>query len=345
MATLKYIEINGTAHEVGVALGRFGHDAVHNHLLDSDAWKGVMQWRHTLQAKRMQSLVQQNYPRVWQELLGLAQGLGLPFDDVFLWNCRGDLWAMAPDGCTTVQLPHENVPRITHNEDGDPGFAGSCGLAYICSSEGASFISFLYPGSIPGHTIAVNEYGLAMTVNNVRALGVEAGVPRMVLTRQILEESSLESAVAVLQEAKRSGAFHLSLGMQGSTTLLSVEFSQFYVSALKTRQALLHANHAVHDASKGFEQRVTASSEHRQKVGTALLSQQLATGSVNPLTILADNSVEQFPIFRKAADDSDDENTLATADIRLEGSQVLWEIYTHPLEAPVYRFRNLERLE
>jgi hypothetical protein len=36
---------------------------------------------------------------------GLADGLDLPFHDVFAWNCRGDLIAGAAEGCTTVQLP------------------------------------------------------------------------------------------------------------------------------------------------------------------------------------------------------------------------------------------------
>ena len=105
MPRLSYLTISGSPHEAGQALGRFGADAVHRHLLASRDWASVMQWRGSAQARAMASLVRERFPCVWAELEGLAAGLGLPFDDVFLWNCRGDLWAMAPDGCTTVQLP------------------------------------------------------------------------------------------------------------------------------------------------------------------------------------------------------------------------------------------------
>src|SRR3546814_14601750 len=69
--------------------------------------------------------------------------------DLFLWNCRGDLWSMSPDGCTTVQLPMPDGPRITHNEDGDPGFAGHCGIGLFSPDNGPRFASFVYPASIP----------------------------------------------------------------------------------------------------------------------------------------------------------------------------------------------------
>src|SRR3546814_11987702 len=51
------------------------------------------------------ALTEARFPRYWQELQGLAAGLALPFDDVFAWNSRGDVWALATDGCTTVLLP------------------------------------------------------------------------------------------------------------------------------------------------------------------------------------------------------------------------------------------------
>nr|WP_265336209.1 C45 family peptidase [Mesorhizobium sp. B2-1-8] len=122
----------------------------------------------------------EQFPRYWAELQGLASGLELRFDDVFLWNCRGDIWAMAPDGCTTVQLP--GSPHVIgHNEDGDPDFAGPCALAHVASEGGNAFTAFVYPGSLPGHTFAVTSRGLVQTVNNIRPLAGGAGTPRMVL--------------------------------------------------------------------------------------------------------------------------------------------------------------------
>src|SRR5262249_18368682 len=147
-------------------------------------------WRNHPAAKAMSALVQQRHPQYWEELSGLAAGLEMPLEDVFLWNCRGDLWAMAPDGCTTVQLPGAH-PVFAHNEDGDPGFTGRCAIAEIAVSDGGRFASFVYPGSLPGHTFAANQYGMAMTVNNLRTLQVEPGLPRMIIARAMLDASSV----------------------------------------------------------------------------------------------------------------------------------------------------------
>src|SRR5690606_24487483 len=119
---LAWLHAEGFHRDIGFALGRWGAAACHSHLLASPAWASVLQWRNSPEATAMRRYTEQAFPWIWEELTGLAQGLDLPLEDVFLWNCRGDLWAQAPDGCTTVLA----AARLSHNEDGDPGFAGRC---------------------------------------------------------------------------------------------------------------------------------------------------------------------------------------------------------------------------
>ncbi len=106
----------------------------------------------------MRAEVQRHYPHIWQELEGLAQGLEATVDQVFARNCRGDLVRSTSDGCTTVAGVNAAGERIiAHNEDGFPQLRDECLLATITPSRGLSFTSFAYPGSICGHTFAVNE--------------------------------------------------------------------------------------------------------------------------------------------------------------------------------------------
>jgi hypothetical protein len=64
-----------------------------------------------------------HYPQIWQELEGLAQGLEATVDQVFAWNCRGDLVRSTSDGCTTVAGINAAGERIiAHNEDGFPSY-------------------------------------------------------------------------------------------------------------------------------------------------------------------------------------------------------------------------------
>src|SRR3546814_15567620 len=76
----------------------------------------------------------------------------------------------------------------------------------------------------------------------------------------------------------------------------------------------------------GFPQVITDSSLHRQQRGDALLN-GLRT---DPLTILADQSNAEFPIYRNAAEDSDTANTMATADIHVGKEKINWQVYAQP---------------
>ncbi|HEX7866483.1 MAG TPA: C45 family peptidase [Variovorax sp.] len=334
MPTLNYLEAGGSPFEMGQEIGRFGAAAMQDYARLSPAWATVMHHRGTPAAQAMAALVRARFPRIHDELQGLAAGLELPFEDVFLWNSRGDLWAMAPDGCTTVQEAGA-LRRITHNEDGDPAFAGHCAIAVCTVEGGASFASFVYPGSLPGHTFAVTEGGLAMTVNNLRCLNVRPGVPRMVITRALLDAASLQEVRALLGSNERAGGFHLTVAHRAEPELLSVEFSSEACSIVGIAGRRLHANHALHASLGDLPQIVTGSSRHRQLRGDALL----ADGD-DPLHLLADSGDASFPILRADPADSDGENTMATADIRIGASRIEWEVYEHPGQLP--RFHMID---
>lgn len=339
MSNLQYLQLQGSHYDVGVALGQFGAHAVHSYLLNSPAWKKLSEWKGSQQLAIMQGLVQQHFPDIWQEILGLSEGLQLSIEDTFMWNCRGDLWAMAPDSCSTVT---QTTPytRITHNEDGDPGFYGHCAVAQIKPDQGTAISSFVYPGSIPGHTFAINEHQLVITVNNVRALHALPAMPRMVLCRALINCTTISEAVQLLTSHQRCGAFHLSIG-DASQAVHSVEFNQAQVSDLPITQPSFHANHAIHPTMRNYPQIITGSSGYRQLQGDALIH---TSDPINPLVILGDDSHERFPIYRKEADDTDNENTIATADFHYTNQEVEWAVYDGPLAEPVFRFVGQQRI-
>lgn len=337
---LPFIDITGSPYEVGTALGRFGRAAVQGFLLRSAAWKELTDRRSDPRLEQMAAIVKDRHPRYWAELQGLAAGLELPFDDVFLWNCRGDIWAMAPDGCTTVQLP--GPPHVIgHNEDGDPGFAGHCALARIAPEGGNSFTAFVYPGSLPGHTFAATSVGLVQTVNNIRPLGGGSGTPRMVLARAVLDAPNLDAAVEVLAGAPRAGAFHLTLAQTGDDRLLSVEFTADALSIVELGEPSVHANHLIHGDTRNTSQVVTGSSGARQRRGESLLGEVAQSDPQGSAThILWDAADPQLPIHRTDPNDEDVENTLASAVFSVGADRVKWSVYDRPNEAPRFEMRE-----
>lgn len=329
---LSWLRIGGSPRDIGLALGQAGRAAVHRHLLATPVWQTVMAPCHAPQVARMAGAVRQRFPAIWAEIEGLAEGLGLPVMQVLAWNCRGDLLASAPDGCTSVLLPGETAV-LAHNEDGLPYFHGQC---FICEArpDGApAFRAFCYPGSIPGHTFAVTDAGLVQTVNNLRLTGVKADMPRMVLGRAVLGAATLEAALAILRGSPNSGGFHFALAHVRDRRILSVEYGAGEVSVREIDRPAAHANHALHHAYGLDHQIVTQSSGDRQARGDALI----AAGVVDPLAILRDEAGPGLPIRRAAADDPDDENTLATAVLRVGKTGIEWSIHDRRTGDAVYR--------
>lgn len=329
MRILGWQRVVGTPRDLGTALGQAGRTAVHRHLLAHPLWAEVTASRHAPRVARLAQATQARFPAIWAEIEGLAIGLDLPVMAVFAWNCRGDLLASVPDGCTTVMVPGED-PVLAHNEDGLPLFRGACFIAEAAPEDAPGFHAFCYPGSIPGHTFAFTGAGLVQTVNNLRLTGVEADIPRMVLGRAVLAAETLDAALAILTDG-RSGGFHFALTHCLDPRILSVEFGGGEVSVVEITQPALHANHALHLPRGLTGQIVTQSSDDRQRRGDHLVRQGIA-----PLTILRDCEAPGLPIRRDAHDDPDEENTLGTAILSLSQGGLNWSIHDRSDGEPAY---------
>ena len=139
------------------------------------------------------------------------------------------------------------------------------------------------------------------------------------------------------------GGFHLTLAQAGRPGIVSVEFNDALVSVQAVERPAVHANHMVHAAMAHRPQIVTGSSGHRQLRGDELLRQRGA-GPVDPLDILFDAEDPRYPIYRDRADDSDHENTLATASFTLGPTQVDWVVRTGGRRETSFRMRDALRL-
>lgn len=318
---LGWQQITGTPREIGRALGQAGRAAVQRHLPALPYFQAMTGPEHGPACARMAKATRARFPDIWAEIEGLAEGLALPLDQVFAWNCRGDLLARVPDGCTSVMVPGD-APTLAHNEDGLPCFRGAAFIAEVAPENAPDFYAFCYPGSIPGHTFAFNRAGLAQTVNNIRLTGVEPEIPRMVLGRAILSCETQDQAVAILRESGVSGGFHFALTSSRDRRIASVEFGAGEVSTVEVAAPALHANHALHLPAGLEAQVITQSSADRQHRGEALIA-----AGADPLAILRDTGGAGLPIRRDTADDPDDENTLATAALTVHERGIDWRIF------------------
>lgn len=307
MAVLTKVAAGGTPREIGRALGRFGAGSLRRLVMPGAYWARTVAEAGGTRARAMEAATRAALPEIAAEVEGLAEGLGLPFDQVFAWMARGDLRPDVPEGCTTVMLPGFGGERVIgHNEDGGPEELSACGLALVKPEHTVDFAAFFYPGSLPGGSFGMNAEGLVVTVNNVRAARKGDGVPRNLVGRAMMACRTLDQAVRLIEALPRAGGFHFALAQAGDPRLLSVEFTGDMVSVIEVVAPAAHANHLIHPGLSEVRQRVTRSSADRQARAEALLGGP-------PLSILQDAGGPGLPIFRTDPADPDEENTVVSA--------------------------------
>jgi hypothetical protein len=320
--------VTGQADDIGYRLGELARPIMATYMAQSAAWQQVSRWRGHPFVESLRRASEAHFPALVAELEGMAAGLGWSMEDVFLWNCRGELIHNAPDGCTTLAAASGNARFIAHNEDGDPYLRERCFLVDVQPAGKPGFVSFYYPGSLPGHTFAANRAGLVQAINNLRIRTPVAGVPRMILARAVLDTRSLDEAVQLLSDAPRASGFHHTLGCVGDARLLSIEATVQRCSVVTNVTQFGHANHMIHDGCEGELQIVTDSSRDRQARVEALLPTLRTPVSDDALLrVLRDQAPTGLPVYRDNPHDPDDENTLATALFRIETDGVAMQVW------------------
>ena len=324
----KPVSIRGTRREIGAALGKLARPIMEPYLDQSRTWQALRPWRGHSYLESLADTARLRLPAIWEELEGLAEGLRLPLDDVLLWHCRGDLLHKTTDGCTSIALRDAGGVRwIAHNEDGDPWLYGRCQLVDVQPDDAPGYVSFYYPGSLPGHTFAANRAGLVQTINNLRIRQRHAGVPRMLLARAVLDCATLPDALTLLRDAPRAGGFHHLLGSSHDQRLYSVEAAPAACSVLEIGRGYVHTNHLVHAGSTRQAQVVSDSSRARHDKAERALDVWGGMAQPSDLIALLHDDSGPLPILRRAPDDPDDENTLATACFRMDGGQVTLAVH------------------
>ncbi len=341
---MKSIEVAGDAYQVGRELGEAAARTIRETVVHVERYQALKRdWSGSDRLMALLGAARQAYPEFLREIEGIADGAGADFDDIFLWNCRGDFPGGGDQsytdaaGCTTVMIPArgEQPAVIAHNEDDQAELDGQCFLVRVRPSHGIAFTSFYSPGLLPGHTFAVNDAGLVQTINDIRPYDQAAGIPRHIIARAVLASADLDGALAVLSRRDRASGFHHNLGQAGHEQLLSVEAPASMCVAHHVVFAAVHTNHLVFPECADIGQEVADSSASRQRRAEALISDG-ALEDRDTSVILGDYADADLPICRKRRGGTDPGYTLATAVFEVARDRVDWRVHSHPCEAPEF---------
>ncbi|CAE7662804.1 unnamed protein product [Symbiodinium sp. CCMP2456] len=291
--------------------------------------------------KTLAEINSERYPLLMQEVYGMAEGSGQPRDFLLLANLRQEVeTALAsgvcdasakvgvPDACTDVMVVREGVAGFAHNEDYDSFLFDKMYLvrqtwrSTSATVVSVSYVSFTYPGVLPGWAPGWNSHGVAMTWNVLYPLELKpgGGVAVAFVCRDVLEQArSAQEAVSLASPRDLALGQNLNVGVVSAvaSTLLTAETAPGGQSNVKTVSGTwFHANEYLRMTVQQSTSFLT-SSKHRR----ATFEAKPKPGSLaEALHMLGDTSDREYPIFRRQ--DATQEDTLLTVAFDLQAGQV-----------------------
>jgi isopenicillin-N N-acyltransferase-like protein len=189
------------------------------------------------------------------ELEGIAQGAGLPFDEVFVEICE-ELWeAAAWRGCTDLvargRATADGSTLVAHTNDLLPQVEEDLVILKVQAGDDPPFLGVSVGGL--GYSAGYNAAGISMTGNQVSCNDIRPGVPRLLMVRAILAARRLEEAMLACLLPQRASNYNNVIAdadgevynMEGSAT----DCEPIYIEG----DLLAHANHYVSPAMRRFE--------------------------------------------------------------------------------------------
>ena len=240
-------------------------------------------------------------PEAMAELRGIAVGAGRPFEEVFLQNIPLEFSTCSPklrrlvadiDDCSDLMACDPSLCAVGHNEDNQHEDIGATAL--VTARWGSTtWTAYTYLGELPSGAFGYNDHGLAFSLNWVGPKDAACpGLGRGFVSRQLLEASTLDAALAVVSQPHQSTGHNYQLMQAQPPAILNVEAGPGGVYAV--RPIGLPFFHANQYQSLRIPQTYGNSSVHRL-ARVAQLAPPRST--VEILHTLGDQADREYPIF------------------------------------------------
>jgi hypothetical protein len=237
------------------------------------------------------------FPQYMEEIRGIADGSDSSLTDILLINCKYDF---PRKGCTTVIFEEPNRIILAHNEDNTRDNWNNCHLLKVYPEVGTPFISFCYPGMIPGNSFSFNAYGIIITNNSMPTPDVRIGCPRHLIDRSQLEGKNVKDEIkrTLFQERASGGSFNIVSQREKRAINIETTSQRHYITEVADKY--LHTNHYVSSELSSLEkdESLLRSSISRYRVGSKLLSKVKEKTPQAALDILASLEAKPYSIMR-----------------------------------------------
>ena len=204
-------------------------------------------------ARKYEPFIQDYSPEIADELKGIAEGSGRPYDEIVMINALEEREAFGHSNCTTFAA----TGRATKERETYAGqswdslesdwWDGEMGLVFKVRREnGPDIMDYTNPGILA--CAGMNSNGIAINWNTVPQKKMAAGVPTYIIVAEVLKQKTIGEAIDAVRRATRAGYFNFLISdetelydIEGTPTDLDISYSGEYIG---------HANHFV---SQRFE--------------------------------------------------------------------------------------------
>jgi isopenicillin-N N-acyltransferase-like protein len=279
------IQVTGTHRQVGQQIGEEMRLTLERMLLRMrDGLPPGVEWRDMLLKGRL-SLAHSRaaYPDFVDEIEGVAEGAGLPFEELFLLVCE-ELWEpaawhisvsmvpavpavpMMPRGCTDLiargPATVGGATLLAHNNDLSPEAEEDLVILKVRAGDAPEFLGVSVGGL--AYSAGFNAAGISMTGNAVSCSDIRPGVPRLLIARAILEARRLGEAMdACLLPLRASNYNNIIADLNGE--VYSMEGSATDCEPIYIEDNVMaHANHYISWPMRRFE-------AHRNHIGGSII--------------------------------------------------------------------------
>lgn len=287
---LPLVEVAGSHREMGRQLGEQLRDEVRAY---SAMWLGKASSRSGLdrdallgQMTGFVRTIDEYAPRLAEEVRGVAEGAGIPEPEAFSIQIRMELLHAGPPppSCTTFALTGAHTATggtvVGQNVDLDAEVEDFGLILTMRPDDAPAVLMYVSPGLVS--YVGLNEAGLAVHGNLLNAPGWRAGFPRYLLTRLMLEQSTVADALEAGLRPCRASSRNLILGdAEGAIADLELTVDDHAVLTADDG-VLVHANHYLAEslAHLAATNPPPDSSIHRQARMADLIA-----GATRPLSI------------------------------------------------------------
>jgi hypothetical protein len=223
-------------HEISYVLERYPERSYLQTFAESP--EGTQRLRGIVEATK------RHCPTEWQELFSMAEGAGVPIDDLMLFNLRGDLGPTST-GCTDIAWKAERA-LLAHNEDGLPIFEGMCFLVTLLIDGEEPVTAFWYPGLLPSNGFVIKGASVLWSMDHLSVAAPAVAPGRHFSARRAQRAASLDESKATFAEISSAGAFAYTVGAVATQSIECFEAGGGRVStsvrADSDQPYLWHAN-------------------------------------------------------------------------------------------------------